>query len=372
MHDNTAHASHPSAGQRPLNLLVIYDTYEYGAAITPLPTKFKQIEATHITNALRRQGHDAKALDMRHLALSDDGKTLSYDGKPFNISDYDGVCWRCSVRADRSNPLTKKETQDTWEIAHWVEQHIPAYTPFDRLQEWDGKIPTKTLLDEAGVEMPRSLCLRVNDPDIDAKIQAFTHEQEGQNFVLKKDVGHSGIVAFSSDMTGLYFTHNVKKLQQVAHRWLEGDVEDVGAGVVLQDYIKPKRTLRFDVTVGPDDHKMIFTSRRFSKKLGYYQNADVSDLDPTIKTMLDTMVHTLGPGCWGIDIIQDEHGKCYCLEANPFSANAFMNSNPQLAETYGEAAANNIVDTIREKQIASPHVETRDAELHSPKHAVQI
>jgi glutathione synthase/RimK-type ligase-like ATP-grasp enzyme len=352
-----------------LNILIVYDTHEFGSAISNAIARqgvvfpewmiethtvftwlaggmcYKKNEALNVAKTLKDQGHNVTAIDIKDLALNRERKVLFHKGEPFNLKSFDGAWLRLAGRINMSKCAPYLPEQSYFDIADYIEDNIPAVTPFRRMLQLDGKIETQKFLEAHNIPVPQSLILMAEEkgnPDLDYKLNQFLGNfPDDAPLVLKKDRGSGGDVirmtdtpnirdSLKSEFRGLFITSSRDLIKAKARAWL--NPESTHAGVVIQEFIEKgeRDERRIEVLVTPTGPEILHAYQRNSGghitlavdqehlETGDFSRSDgrVCIMDERDKKLALRVAGLCGYGRWGIDLRGDEPR---VLEANPFS-----------------------------------------------------
>ncbi|MCF8495265.1 MAG: hypothetical protein K9G62_01205 [Alphaproteobacteria bacterium] len=318
----------------PLRILLVYETTEFGSSTMNALEKLhlsppialaeryilfnwlaggrcsKKNEAIRTAKALHDLGHIPTLINVKDLSLSNNQEAaLLCNGKPFNLTEYDGAWLRLSGRNDRSDLVTKVRGAQYFKIISCIERELPVVTPFNKLLLFDSKIQTQVFLEENDIPSPPSLILRSaekKDTGMDRKIDSFIKSSErGSKFVLKKDYGAMGHNApykkkptpwdtLQSNFRGLFIHDNPDLLKEKIDEWLNLEMNQ---GVVLQNFIEKgyRRERRVEVFTTPSGPKVLHVCERNGKHNIPLNAVNGIDLPAVFKA-----AQSAGAGRWGI------------------------------------------------------------------------
>jgi glutathione synthase/RimK-type ligase-like ATP-grasp enzyme len=378
----------------PLHILIVYDTYELASSIgnlwdrigTGIPAwlaaksevtwlasgryRLKKMAAECTASALRDLGHAATLVNIDDLKIT--GRRLLHQGRPFDLSSFDGVWFRASMRMDLSRVYPRCTALYNQEIASFIEDHVFPVTPFARLVQLDGKIDTYYFFAAHGIPIPPTMVLfsyEKESPRLGQKINDFLDSVGNGPYVLKKDYGNGGHQTLhkhrmATGLTGTFISHDRAAIGLKARRWLDqASYYKQIYGIVLQGFIpsRERGERRIEVMVTPRQAEVFYGMARHGARVSPLLTPD-EPVEDRFSTTIDRMTaqdhafalhvgKTCGPGFYGVDVFGDEQP--VLAEANPFSSVGFF--GPRKCHHRGQSGfarmAAAIVETVSLKHL---------------------
>jgi RimK family alpha-L-glutamate ligase len=219
---------------------------------------------------------------------------LVKDGRPLDVKKYDGVMMRCWG--------SEKEGHAALEV--FANAHIPMANDFSHILAADSKVETFYRFAERGIPIPATEVIRSGDnvDDVLSRFKKFP-------LTIKRDVSCRGNGVFFADS-------KAEAVSIIGKLFAEGEKQ-----IVLQQFIRTgekQKTHRCLVINGKPVATLEFTAKDGSRLSNFAQGGSTKLVTPppAIPILAMRAAKAMKLPITGVDIITDEQGNHYALEAN--------------------------------------------------------